>query len=213
MTIPRSRSDDIFTIFFTVISTIVVTFFVVFALIDICHGESLIASSLWLALVALKIRWALQHDGGLRKLLINMLGDMGGRRFAEVGLAETQSPVIHFGFHLFGRCFIQKTIYLHDIESVEWNTGQGTYLAGRDMNDWHVVIWFDHHDPKKSEQKSTSWKADQDLYLVGLSGHKDKTEAFGLSLVAFLREAGAALIPSPMPTRFIRRQLLPDHCP
>jgi hypothetical protein len=24
-------------------------------------------------------------------------------------------------------------------------------MAGRDMNDWTVFIWFDHHDPARSE--------------------------------------------------------------
>jgi hypothetical protein len=81
-------------------------------------------------------------------------------------------------------------------------------MAGRDMNDWTVFIWFDHHDPARSEKKKRRKyrKPDQKIYCVGPSTRKERTEALGLALVAFLRDAGADLVPADIPDCFARRE-------
>lgn len=201
MLIPRSRADDAFCF----VITVIVVVFAVLALVDLCSGVALIASSLWLALVTISIWTACRNEGGLRRYLINRVGDLAGQRFVEADPADAQPQHIHFGFQLFGCCFIQKSILLTKIETGEWRTGQATGMAGRDMNDWHISIWLDRDDPALTEKQRASLRPDQYIYCVGPSVRKEETEALGLSLVAFLREAGADLIQGETATCFVRQ--------
>lgn len=204
MPIPKSRGEVIF----QSVITVVVVFFALLAMVNLCSGVGLIASIIWLALVTMMIWTTSKRDGGLRRFLINRMGELFGSRFVESYLADAQPGAIGFGFQLLGHRFIQQCIPLDRIESVEWNTGQATDMAGRDMNDWRVWIWYDHNDPTKAEEKR-KWrhpKAEQDLYGVGPSTRKDRAEVLGLSLVAFLRNAGADLIQGTTTTCFVKRR-------
>ena len=122
---------------------------------------------------------------------------MFGRHFAEISAQALSSREVGFGYELFGRRFLKQAIRVDRIETVEWRTGQATDVAGRDMNDWHVFVCYDHCDPAKSE-KRRKWakKPDQDVYVLGLSTRKEKIEALGMELVAFLQAAGASLVQS-----------------
>ncbi len=206
MAIPRSRSDDIFC---WTITLIVIVFFIL-AIVNICNGTALIASCLWVALVMMNVWIAYRKQGGLRKHLINFIGDRAGKRFVEFDWSDAPPQSLRFGFHLFGRWFIQKSILLSSIKKVEWNTGQATDMAGRNMNDWQVWIWFTQNEFATGKKQRSSWKSDlykkSDLYGVGPSGCKAETEALGLSFVAFLRDAGADLIPDATTTCFVRRR-------
>ena len=201
MTIQRSRDADAFSVVLALIAFV----FVLLALYNVFTGVALVASSLWLAFVTLQIWWTYQEDGGFRQFLINRLGGLSGQQIVEVDLANVQPRSLHFGFELHGRCFIQRTIPLDGVQSVKWSTGQATDLAGRDMNDWHVWLRFNRDEPAKTEKRRTPRKRDLDLYGIGSPAHKDKTEALGLSVVAFLRDAGIDLIPRKNLTRYVRR--------
>jgi len=201
MTIPRSRADDNF----VRVSTVIVFAFVLLAIVNLCSGVALIASSLWLILVTSWSWSACREAGGFYRFLINWLGGLAGRRFIESVPVDAQPRVIRFGFELLGHCFMQKSISLDSIESVEWNTGQATDMADYDRNDWHVWVWFNRNASSRDKKQRTPRKADQDLYGVGPSTRKPLTEALGLSLVAFLRDAGADLVPGTTPTCFVKR--------
>ncbi len=95
------------------------------------------------------------------------------------------------GYRLLGRKFNYLVINAQSIESVDWSTGQATAMAGHDMNDWHVAMWFDADE--KSRKRAGIHKPDKGIYIVGPSDRKEKTEALGLAFIAFLREAGASL--------------------
>ena len=69
-----------------------------------------------------------------------MVGKLFGKRFAEWNPAEAQPRRISFGFQFFSYRFIQWSIVVNQIESVEWAPGQATERMGRDMNDWTVDI-------------------------------------------------------------------------
>lgn len=200
MTTPRSRADDIF----CYIISVVVVAFVLLAIVNLCNGAALIASSLWLGLVAMMVWTTCREQGGVRKYLINWLGNLAGKRFVEFDPADAPPQSLRFGFQLFSRCFIQKSILLNSIKKVEWSTGQATNMAGRDMNDWQVWIWFTKNNFAIGKKQRSSWKSD--LYGFGSSGCKVKTEVLGLSFVAFLRDAGADLIPDATTACFVRRR-------
>ncbi len=62
------------------------------------------------------------------------------------------------------------------------------------MNDWGVVLWFDHDDPVESEKRREWPRPDQDSYFVGPGRPKEETAAFGRELLAFLERAGVMLV-------------------
>ena len=202
LAIPKSQGEAVFQ--FVMMS--VVAFFVLVALFNLSRGEGLVVSLLWLALVTAALWTAGKEAGGWRRFLVNRLGDLLGRRFVESGPPEATE--IRFGFQLAGRRFVQHRIALHKIKAVEWTTGQATHMAGRDMKDWTVWLWFDDDDPARVERKR-KWlgrNAEQDLHGIGPSGRKDRTEALGLTVVDFLRDAGADLVAdSTAPACFLRR--------
>jgi hypothetical protein len=203
MPIPKSGADVVFS---TVITLIIIVFFAL-AVVNILNRAALIASCLWIAIVIMIVWSGRKEDGSLRTYLINRLGDVVGHHFAAVPQPECDSREVLFGFELLGHRFVRKSILIDKIVTVEWNTGQATDMAGRDMNDWRVCVWFDHGDPEKSE-KQRKWhrKPDQDIFIVGPSARGAKTEALGLALVSLLRGAGAALMETEKATCFGRRK-------
>lgn len=211
MTIPRSRGTAVFglgVILFTVLSVVVAIAAPVVSLWLAApyFWLGLAASLLWLFLVAQSLWYSCKNAGGFRRYVIDIVAELCGRLFAEISAAPPQS--LELGVYLFGRRFVQQMIPLDSIESVEWNTGQATSMAGRDANDWQVWIWFDHADlaKTKKEHRIGLRKPDRELYGVGPATRKQHTEALGLSLVAFLRAAGADLVDGLKPNSFVRRQ-------
>jgi hypothetical protein len=200
MTIPKSRGMTIFKITITVI----VILSSMLAVFNLFNRISIIASSIWLIFITMMIWTACKKEGGLRNFLVNRLGDVAGRQFVESVPQDMQPIEVNFGYQLFGHRFIQRTIALDKIETVEWCHGQATDMAGRDMNDWSVYLWFDHDNSAK--RKKWSRKPDQDIYIVGPSRRWEDTDAFGRSFVGFLCAAGAVLVRCDKTFCFVRRK-------
>lgn len=177
-----------------VISTIVV-FFGLLGLVNLFLWIAPIPSLLWLAFLTVSITPAAKQAGGLRPFVINHIGDLFGHKFVERDPSDTHPKCIRFGFQLFGHRFIQKCVALQKIESVTWHTGQASSMAGRDMNDWMVWMYFDGGDQKSNHS----------FYGVGPAVRKDRTEALGLAFVSFLKDAGVDLIQGEEPNWFVRR--------
>ena len=194
MTIPRESG-----LFHLVMYTIVAGFLLL-AVYALVNRIALIAPCLWLAFVSMTVRSNCRAEGGIRPFLVNCLGNVTGRRFAAIGAPGE----IQFGYRLLGRRFIQERIALGKIESVEWSPGQASSMAGRDMNDWHVVLWFHHDDPARSQRRQRLRKPDQDPCIIGPSRRKEETAALGLGIVAFLQSAGVTLVPGEKETGFVR---------
>jgi len=190
MHIPKSPLEVI--ILFVI--TVIVVLFTSLAVINIFNCVGIIASLIWIALITTIIWSESKSAGGLRKFLTNCLGKLFGRNFVEATLLDTSTKEIRFGFELLGQRFIQQSIAVDKIESIYWSTGQATDMAGHDMNDWHVGLWFNHGDPAKSEKRQKWRKPDQEIYIVGPSRRKKTTEKFGLAFVDFVRASGAQLV-------------------
>jgi len=201
MTIQKSESE----VAFLLVIYLTVVIFMVLAIVNIFLRVALIPSCIWIALVNMIIWSKSRKQGGLLRFLANCLGDIFGRHFAEIPTRDLQWPEIRFGYELFGHRFFNQTIRIDRIEMVAWRTGQATDMAGQDMNDWHVFLWYDHCEQAKSEKRQKLYrKPDQDLYIVGPSTKKNKTEALGMELVAFLQSVGATLVQSEMNNCFVR---------
>ena len=200
MMIPKSPRDVIFQ---SVITAIIV-FFAGLAVVNIFSRVAIIPSLIWLTFITMILWTPVKKAGSFRRFLADCLGELIGRHFVEVVSGGTSTKEIRFGYELFGRRFIKKSIGIDKIESIYWSTGQASGMAGRDMNDWQICLWFDHCDPAKSEKKSKWHKPDQDIYTVGSARRKKITEAFGLSFVTFLRTAGAQLVQGEISSCFAR---------
>jgi len=174
------------------------------AIFALCTKAAIVAPIIWLAFVSMGLWVSIKAEGGLRPWLIDLASNLVGRQFISVS-DNTIPCQVHFGIEMCRHCFIQQKLFINEIESVEWNTGQASAMSGRDMNDWHVAVWFDHNDPMKSQKRRQYPKPDQELFIVGPSGRKQDTEDFALSLVEFFRSAGADLAISDRPTVFARK--------
>ena len=189
MDIPKSRSETAWEAFFTFI----VVFFSLLAVLNLLNRVGIIPSLIWLFFVTTVVWNGSREARGLRRYLAGRVSMFAGRRFVLYPSDQVDSPRIRFGYELFGRRVFERDVEIDRIESVQWTTGQATSMAGHDMNDWNVVLWFDHCDPEKSKNRHMLAKPDQDLHIVGPSTRKQETSDFGLKFVAFLREAGARL--------------------
>jgi hypothetical protein len=155
------------------------------------------ASILWLAIVAF-VLFAAIFQVGLRMSAIEILGAFAKYHFVELR-REGDRVVIGFGYQLFGRTLYYLQIEGEWVVSVNMNTGQATNLAGRDMNDWHVALWY--RDPNVLP-KPGPYSLDRELYLVGRAGAKAPTAEFLQAFVAFLRAGGVELHPTEKDTEF-----------
>ncbi|MGE9293213.1 MAG: hypothetical protein ACQKBW_06340 [Puniceicoccales bacterium] len=79
------------------------------------------------------------------------------------------------------------------IRELNWSTGQATYLAGSDMNDWSVDIRYDPTLTDGPENEDHGfWTAEY------VDGPREKMETLGRALVDFLLAKSVPLhIPSP----------------
>lgn len=176
------------------------------AVLGLRQGTAMIPSLIWLALVMVPAGLAVisaWKEVGLWRLLTDRLAVFVGNSFALYRSSE-QPSCIRFGYRLFGWPVFQLDVPIHSIKAVKWSTGQATALAQRDMDDWQVVLWFDHGNPERSRRRSFHSKPEQEPYLVGRNGRKTVIESFGLEFVAFLRQAGADLIPGDADNVFIQ---------
>lgn len=160
---------------------------------------SVVASVLWLSFVGLIVTGSVREDG-VRQFLVNRLGDFSNRSFIEVVAQADQSQRICFGYVMFRRDFHDFEIEARALSSVEWSTGQATALAGEDMDDWHVTFWY--HHPKGPQPRVFPGMRPDEPHCWGPSGSQGVIEAFGLSLVRFLQQAGIELEPTDDPTKF-----------
>jgi hypothetical protein len=199
MPIPKPKGQIIGAWIFTAF----ILFFVILALSNLVNSDAIVYSIIWLLLVA-GVIWSFCRDEGIRRFLVNLLGNFASKHFAQSISADEHHAEIRFGYQFLGHRFFYMAIPIDKIETVEWSTGQATDLAGREMNDWHVVLWFDHDDPARSQKQQMLGKPDQDVYIVGPHGSREKTAAYGQSFLDFLRQAGATLVPGENECSFVR---------
>lgn len=192
MTIPKARSDTVWESFFTFI----VVFFSILGIVNLTNRVAVIPSTIWIFFVTFIIWSGCRDAGSLRRYLADRIAIFGGRAFVLHSSDQGDPSRIRFGYELLGRRVFQRDVRVDRIESVVWNPGQATRIAGTDMKDWHVVLWFDHCDPDKGKK--------QELHIVGPSRRKEDTSALGHEFVSFLRKAGAQLAQGESDNSYVR---------
>jgi hypothetical protein len=144
---------------------------------------------LWLALVAFVVFMTL-FEIGPRASLVACLGEFSRRHFAEA-VRDGGRTVLGFGFELLGRKFYYLRIERGQVASVVMDTGQATAMAGRDMNDWSVVLWY----REACRRLRFGFRAGEEVYIVGPCGPKQEIAQSFAAFVEFLRAAGVELRP------------------
>jgi hypothetical protein len=165
-------------------------------LIDFHHSGilPLLASAAWLSLVAL-ILWGCMHTAGPRQFFVDLLGHFSREKFLDLFPLRNGTPGIGFGFRLLGLTFYHFIAQLDGLIEVHWSTGQGSYFARKDINDWDVAIWL----RRDSLRGTRSWNMGRDpteVYLLGFCWSRQGIEPFGLQVVEFFRQAGIEFTPS-----------------
>lgn len=154
-----------------------------------------IAAVVWLGLVGVCLLGAMQSVG-LRGVPAACLGPFSARHFADAR-TENGRTVIGFGFELFGRRLYHLRVTPEQLASVDMSSGQATAIAGRDMADWSVALWY---------RDSPASARDPEVYLIGPARAKETTAELLAVVVAFLRTAGVELEPSAREGEFTRRE-------
>lgn len=189
--VPKTKRAAIGAVVGMIMLTAFISFFVLLAIYNLCNLTAIIPSTLWLLLVGFVLGGFIKTDG-CKRIATDILGAVSRKEFIRTICSENGTTDFQYGFRMFGRWFAYFTVTVEKIETVNWNTGQGSSMAGRDMNDWHVAVWYDHNDPAKSQKDHLLKKPDQDLCIIGMSGTKAETAAFGHSVLKLLRESGAS---------------------
>ncbi len=135
---------------------------------------------------------------------MNRLADISAHQFVETIPRHRDDLMVRLGFTLFGRDFNHLQIRGAELTSVEWRSGQTTSLAGRDMDDWFVFVWYSRKGYKR--WTSASSYREEDGHAVGLAGPKHEAAALGTSLVDFFRSAGIELHPTKNECEFSTRK-------
>jgi hypothetical protein len=154
---------------------------------------SIFSSIAWLSLVTIALIGIVRLEGGTRQFVINRMGDFSLRHFACVEHDQNNSPVLRFGYRMFARKFYVFAVELNGITSVNWHSGQGTMISGRDMDDWSVGLWYETGKLRSSPGVDDLRDA-KNVFIVGQTGPKTQVESFGRSFVEFLQSAGAPLV-------------------
>lgn len=174
------------------------------AIRNLLHPEewpviTLMASAVWLVLVLAFIREDIREAGSIKSFWIQQLGGYATESRIRVH-PEAHAIRLSLGYVLLGRFLPYRQIHLEQMTSIEWNSGQASAMSGREMDDWHVSIWF-KPSGKKPEALFPSCRKGG-VFLVGPAGKKEEAEAFGTQLVNFLKQNGALLRPGERPHQF-----------
>jgi hypothetical protein len=202
--IPQARGAAIAVI----VAVLFIGGFLWLALVNLLHPHrtqwmALLASVLWIALVALITVLMIRGNGGVGRAIVQTLGNFSMKQFVGIDDDPSHGRTLSYGFRLLGRKFEYLRVSLDGIESIRWSTGQLSDLRGKDCGDWSVALWC---DTASMQPRLGVWdRSDpQHVEIIGLTGPKPTTEVLGRALVAMVKAGGVLLTPDVEGCRFSR---------
>ena len=151
-----------------------------------------LASIVWLLLVSWFVLNRVRDEGGVRQFVINRMGLYSRNQFVRAQTTDN-GVSISIGYVLLARSLNYLTIDATSISSVDWNGGQATSMAGRDMKDWQVALWYYH--PQGKKRQLFPGEREEEICLIGQSGPREQVAVFGKQLVEFLTHIGVDFTP------------------
>jgi hypothetical protein len=197
---------------------LVVGGFAALAVDNLAHYQTtpllaLVPSVLWLGIVALVLvvgLYEILFEVGVRQCFVDCLGEFARDHFVEAE-RDGERAVFRLGYTLFGICFDSFRVERAQIVAVSMGSGQASALAGRDMNDWSVLLRY--RDPDIPARYFDGRRIDE-LYIIGPARARAVTEEWFGAFVAFLRAAGVELVPGERENEFRTPDPgPPDHAP
>ncbi len=161
----------------------------------------IIPSVLWLAIVAFCIVLVVWQVG-VWASVVACLGAFSSRQFAEAARAGDQTTIA-FGYDLFRWRFYYLRTTREQIVGVDMNAGQATAFAGKDMDDWSVVLWYIDPTARPMRDPQTGLRTPE-VYIIGPARAKKETAELFAAVVAFLRAAGVDLQPTDRENQYRR---------
>lgn len=154
-----------------------------------------VCSLLWICLTLLGL-WSWIAGNGCKRATIDLIGCFVRNRFVRVAHCDGAVPLVSFGFLIGSRRHHFLRLRGDSPLRVECHAGQASARVGKDLDDWHVTVWFD-------ASAVVSGGGDLGLHLVGEEGSRTEVESFGSEFVRFLKqnEILVALTESPVATR------------
>jgi hypothetical protein len=120
----------------------IVVVFGLMAIHNVLIWLAVIPSVIWLLFIGYFIVSECKRVG-IRTYLANIAGRLAPHHFLEHDDDDLSGrEVVRYGFTLFNHDVTQWQLPICDITAVEWSAGQASGMTGRDMDDWHVFIWF-----------------------------------------------------------------------
>lgn len=151
------------------------------------------ASGFWLGLVVLVLSFNITEHG-LRSFLVLTLGTFVRTHQLWLEAQEDNPPLLTYGYRCFGRRFIILQLPADGILWLRMGSGQATAMAGKDMNDWQVSVWFDPDAAaRKPTRRPTPPDSQQDICVLGYTGPKDIVETFFTQLREAFTQLGLPL--------------------
>lgn len=195
LAVPKSVRAVVGAVIGTVLLTVFLLSSIYLAIYDLLHVQGIIPSLVWLSLIGLIFFATFRGERG-KNVGVKFLGAFSRKEFVQIVNNEGRQNEFQFGYQAFGHQFLYFVVAADRIAQIDWDTGQISDRAGRDMNDWHIALWYEHGDPEKSKWKKQYRlrHPDWDVHCFGPTGPKQKISAFGGDLVDFLRSSGISLV-------------------
>lgn len=193
MDLPRPDGSLSVPVFTTLLAFFVAVAVFNLANYDIVPYYATVLSVLWILFVVVGISFAVIEEQGIQRFVTNRIATLSSRHFVEVSSQHAEVLAVRFGFKLFNVQFTQFQIPSTKLVSIAWSAGQATGISGRDADDWHVVVWYQH---KGSRRRTESGYREESLHIIGPSSPKANAVETGKQLVAFLGSIGITFYPT-----------------
>jgi hypothetical protein len=178
----------------------IVIIWLILAARNLIYREAVISSALWIILVTVTVVSRVRVHG-VRRYCRSVLSGFARNQLLRVE-RNHESRTLAVGFRLLGRDFIEYRIPAEDLASLSWSSGQASDMAGRDVDDWTVFLWYRHHDPQREERELQSHykRPGFAILAIGPAGAKYVTESLGLHVATFLIVSGCPVVVEPTRT-------------
>ncbi|NUM34634.1 MAG: hypothetical protein HUU50_08825 [Candidatus Brocadiae bacterium] len=189
MAIPKPGQE----VFISWMLMIIIVGLIALSLNNLYNQVAVLPSFLWLIMIVSILVFGSVEQGAWA-FLTNILGAFAFEHFLEIAETDVNLRKLCFGFRIIGIRVIQKSLDLKNVKMLQWSPGQATSIAGKDMNDWSVVIWFGHDNHTYENSQKAQLNPDQDLYILGPARAKEITEVLGHEILAFIHRAGINMV-------------------
>ncbi|NQZ68746.1 MAG: hypothetical protein HRT89_11830 [Lentisphaeria bacterium] len=151
-----------------------------------------VSSVLWLMIVGICV-FSIISDQGVKRAAVCILGVFSLDHFIDISGNDFSDRLVGYGFRCFGSRFYFDRVPLDRVTLITWSTGQTSFHAGRDMDDWHVAIWYKPTPPQKS-RVPFGRRSEEDLFILDLWGPKMRIAEFGKCIVELMIAANHSLV-------------------